>query len=95
MLSARVWPGRSVTPMVAATARSTNPSRTGTRSTNAPPSGNDGPTASATTAASRVLPIPPGPSSVTSRVSASRPMTRSRSRDRPTNVVREVGSPAR
>ena len=92
--SASGWCEPSVTPSAVATARATNPSRTGTRSTNAPPDGNSATASSAITAASRVLPTPPGPSSVTSRASSIAASTAARSAARPTNVVPDAGRPA-
>src|SRR5690606_19840149 len=88
--SSGCW-GPSATPSAAATACGTESSRAGTRSTNAPPNGNAA--ASTTTTASRVLPTPPGPVSVTSRCSASAASTSSRSAARPTNDVRATGRP--
>ena len=86
--------GRSVTPRAVATACSTDPARTGTRSTKAPPAGKDSETAPATTAASRVLPIPPGPSRVTSRApSETAAVTVATSCSRPTKVVPLAGTP--
>ena len=86
-------PGPSVTPSSAATASVTNPSRTGTRSVNTVPSGYLDAATSATLAARRVFPTPPGPSKVTRRLSSSAASTPPCSADRPMKVVRAAGRP--
>jgi hypothetical protein len=63
-----LWPGRAVTENTAATASSTPAgSRTGASSHSHAPSPNRGATRAAACSASRVLPTPPGPVSVTTR----------------------------
>ena len=59
--------------------------------TNHTPSGNSSARPAATCSASRVLPVPPGPVSVRSRVVPRRARVSSSSRSRPTNEVSSVG----
>ena len=86
-------PGCSATPSASATACSSRSSGTDTSSMKAPPPGNRGLTRAATTATSRVLPMPPGPSRVTSRCCNAAVATRSTSAERPTKLVHAAGSP--
>ena len=86
-------PDRSVTPSTDATVWTKKPGRVLTSSTNIAPSGSVGATSRATSAASRVLPTPPGPSSVTSRDVSSAAISSARSRVRPTNGVQVAGRP--
>ena len=69
-------------------------SMTGTRSRNQAPSANRSVTSAATRRASRVLPTPPGPTTVTSRCSASACTSARCSSARPMNEVRVDGSEA-
>ena len=66
-------------------------SRTASRATNQTPSGKSSAAAAATWSDSRVLPVPPGPVRVRSRVVRSSPTASPSSRSRPTNVVSWVG----
>ena len=86
--------GRSETPSTDATAWATKPSRTGTRSAKAQPDGNDGAASRVTATARRVLPTPPGPTSVTRWASRRAARTAARSRSRPTKLVHCTGRPS-
>jgi hypothetical protein len=85
--------GRSETPSTDATAWTTKPSRTGTRSAKAQPDGNDDAAPRATSTPRRVLPTPPGPTRVTSRASPRAASTVARSPSRPTKLVHRAGRP--
>ena len=91
--SRSVCPGRSITPSTDATVCTKNPGRVLTSSTNDAPNGKVGASCRATSPASRVLPAPPGPSSVTSRESASDSSSSACSRARPMNGVQVAGNP--
>ncbi len=81
-------PGSSGTSSTRAVSLTTSAaSRSGDRSRNHTPSGNSAICSAATCSDSRVLPSPPMPSSVTSRVSPSMALTSSISRSRPMNEV--------
>ncbi len=85
---------RSATPSTDATAWTTKPCRTGTRSAKAQPDGNDDAASHVTATARRVLPTPPGPTRVTSRASRRASTTPARSCSRPTKVVHGAGRPS-
>jgi hypothetical protein len=87
-------PGRSRTLSAAATAAATRAgSATGASSASHAPSANRPATCLATSAASRVLPTPPGPVTVTSRYSPSRPTTSPTAATRPMRLVSGAGTP--
>ena len=86
-------PCESPRPSVLATAVPTSsPSVTGTRSTNQTPSRRSAARPAATAAARRVLPTPPGPVAVTSRLSCSAAVSAATSAARPTNDVSGTGT---
>ena len=86
----------SRTPTVSATAAVTVPgSVTRTRSANHTPSRRSAADSAATLSANRVLPTPPGPVAVTTRLSARAAARAARSATRPTNGVAGTGSPRR
>jgi DNA-binding NarL/FixJ family response regulator len=86
--SATGTPGRSGMPSSAATADGTRSgSLTAASSATHTPSANRAAVLRATSPASRVLPTPPGPVTVTSRRSASKPETSSTAVTRPTKLV--------
>ena len=86
---------RSSTPKHRATAPGSNAgSATALRSITPAPSPKPGDTAAATSTASRVLPTPPAPTSVTSRFTATSRATCASSLFRPTNRVSGTGNPA-
>ena len=81
-------PARSWRPSASATASGTSDwSASGARSTSQTPSGKPRSLPDAASMASRVLPHPPGPVSVTSRLRSSRRHTSVSSRSRPTKLV--------
>ena len=87
-------PGCSRTPSATATADGTCAgSRTGASSASHTPSANRAATRPATAPASRVLPTPPGPVTVTSRCSSSRPATSRTAAARPTKLVSAAENP--
>ena len=85
-------PGRTATPAAAAIAAGTAVgSRTEASSTRKTPSGKSPSMVRATSTARRVLPVPPGPSSVTIRELPRASATAAISRCRPTNAVTSAG----
>ncbi len=91
---ARSAPARSSTPAARATAAQTRSgSGTPLRSTRFTPSANPGAATAAPSIASRVLPTPPAPTRVTSRLAARCPVTSVTSRSRPTREVNGSGKP--
>ncbi len=93
-LAALAWPVLSCTPTAAATAAATIPgSRTPRRSPRRTPSEIRDAMPSATSTASRVLPQPPEPVSVTTRMSATRSLSSARSRSRPMKAATPTGNP--
>ena len=90
--SSKGFPAASRMPSEVATASATRlPSWSGARSTNHAPSGNKGSMCSASFSASRVLPQPPIPVRVSTRVSPSRRAHSASSRSRPMKCVRCLG----
>src|SRR5205807_2429604 len=88
-------PGRSRPPSTAAaTAGTSAGSPAGASSTSHTPSANRPATCLATSPASRVLPTPPGPVTVTSRYSSSKPATSRTAPARPTKLVSTAGKPS-
>jgi hypothetical protein len=76
--------------------RTSSGSASGASGTNATPSAKPGPTDSATASPRRVLPVPGGPVSVTSRACPNNPASSASSRSRPTKLVngRDSGAAA-
>ena len=95
MRRARLCPDSARTSSAAATASGTSPaSASAASSTSAAPSAYDGSAARASSSASRVLPTPPVPASVSRRVPRSSALSSASSRPRPMNELASAGREA-